>query len=153
MYTALLSLHSILRWLVILGVIYTLYRAYSGLINKRVFSSADSNTRKYTVISAHIQLVIGLIMYFTSPLTQYFISNFKAAVPVKELRFYGMEHSITMIIAIILVTVGSVISKKKTTDASKFKALAIWFTIALILMLLMTPWPFSNFSQRPYFRF
>lgn len=153
MYTTLLSLHSIFRWLVIIGVIYTLYRAYSGLINKKAFSSSDGSARKYTVIAAHLQLVMGLIMYFTSPLTQYFISNFKAAVPVKEFRFYGMEHAITMIIAIVLITIGSALSKKKPTDHAKFKALAIWFTIALILILLMTPWPFSNFSQRPFFRF
>ena len=153
MYTTLLSLHSIFRWLVIIGVIYTLYRAYSGLFGNRVFNSGDSNARKYTVISAHIQLVMGLIIYFTSPLTQYFMSNFKAAVPVKEFRFYGMEHSITMVIAIVLLTIGSAISKKKQTDAAKFKALAIWFTIALILILLMTPWPFSPFSAKPWFRF
>lgn len=153
MYTTLLSLHSIFRWLVIIGVIYTLYRAYSGLMSKREFSKDDGNARKYTVILAHLQLVMGLIMYFTSPLTQYFISNFKAAVPVKEFRFYGMEHSITMVIAIVLITIGSALSKKKPADAAKFKALAIWFTIALILILLMTPWPFSNFSQRPFFRF
>ena len=153
MYTTLLSLHSVFRWLVVIGVIYTLYRAYSGMAGNKSFTTADANTRKYTVIAAHIQLLIGLAIYLLSPLTQYFISNFGTAVKVREMRFYGMEHSIVMLLAIVLITIGSAASKKKDNDRSKFKALAIWFTIALILMLLMIPWPVSPFSIRPWFRF
>lgn len=153
MYTTLLSLHSIFRWLVVIGVLYTLYRAYSGIFSKRTFDPADAKTRKYTVIFAHIQLVLGLALYFMSPLTKYFMSNFSTAVKVRDIRFYGMEHTVVMVVAIALLTIGSAISKKKTDDRAKFKALAIWFTIAVILVLLMTPWPFSPFSGRPFFRF
>lgn len=153
MYTTLLSLHSIFRWLVVIGVLYTLYRAYSGIFSKRTFDPADAKTRKYTVIFAHIQLVFGLALYFMSPLTKYFMSNFSTAVKVRDIRFYGMEHTVVMVVAIALLTIGSAISKKKTDDRAKFKALAIWFTIAVILVLLMTPWPFSPFSGRPFFRF
>ncbi|HWA06640.1 MAG TPA: hypothetical protein VG961_08835 [Ignavibacteria bacterium] len=153
MYTTLLSLHSIFRWLVVLGVLYTLYRAYSGIFSKRSFDPADAKTRKYTVIAAHIQLVLGIALYFLSPLTKYFLSNFSAAVKVRDIRFYGMEHTIVMVIAIALLTIGSAVSKKKTEDSGKFKALAVWFTIAAILVLLMTPWPFSPFSSKPFFRF
>lgn len=153
MYFYLLSVHSALRWLVVIGVIYTLYRAYSGLLSARNYSKNDNNARKYTVIFAHIQLVIGLLLYFFGPLTQYFMSNFSTAVKVKEIRFYGMEHSIVMILVIALLTIGSALSKKKSENRAKFKVLAVWFTIALILILLMTPWPFSPFSGKPYFRF
>ena len=152
MYTTLLSLHSVFRWLIVIGVIYTLYRAYTGLAANKTFTSADANTRKYTVIAAHIQLLLGLALYFLSPMVQYFMSNFSAAVKIKEMRFYGMEQSIVMILAIILITIGSAVSKKKESDRAKFKALAIWFTIALILLLLMIPWPISPFSMRPWFR-
>ena len=153
MYTTLLSLHSVFRWLLVIGVIYTLYRAYTGISGNKTFSSADAQTRKYTVIAAHIQLLIGLALYFLSPLTKYFMSNFSTAVKVREMRFYGMEHSIVMLLAIILITIGSAVSKKKDNDRAKFKALAIWFTIALILLLLMIPWPVSPFSMRPWLRF
>lgn len=152
MYIYLLSVHSALRWLVVIGIIYTLYRAYSGLLSTRNYSKNDNNARKYTVIFAHIQLVFGLLLYFFGPLTQYFMSNFSTAVKVKEIRFYGMEHSIVMILAIALLTIGSALSKKKSEDRSKFKTLAIWFTIAIILILLFTPWPISMFSERPLFR-
>lgn len=153
MYTTLLSLHSVFRWLIVIGVIYTLYRAYTGLAANKTFTSADANTRKYTVIAAHIQLLLGLALYFLSPMVQYFMSNFSAAVKIKEMRFYGMEHSIVMFLAIVFITIGSAVSKKKDTDLAKFKALAIWFTIALILLLLMVPWPVSPFSMRPWLRF
>lgn len=152
MYSALLSIHSVLRWLVVLGVIYTLYRAYSGLFSSRAYDPADDKTRKYTVIFAHLQVVAGILLFIFSPLTQYFINNFSAAVKIKEMRFYAMEHSITLLIAVILLTIGSAIAKKKTEDKAKFKALAIWFTIALILLLLMIPWPISPFSGRPWLR-
>lgn len=153
MYTTLLSLHSVFRWLIVIGVIYTLYRAYSGISGSKSFTSADANTRKFTVIAAHIQLLIGVALYILSPMTKYFMSNFSTAVKIKEMRFYGMEHSIVMVLAIILITIGSAVSKKKETDRAKFKALAIWFTIALILLLLMVPWPVSPFSMRPWLRF
>lgn len=153
MYTTLLSLHSIFRWLVVIGVLYTLYRAYWGMFSKRSFDPADAKTRKYTVIAAHIQFVLGLALYFISPITKFFMSNFGAAVKIRDIRFYGMEHTIVMVLAIALITIGSAVSKKKTDDHAKFKAIAIWFTVAVILVLLMTPWPFSPFSSKPFFRF
>lgn len=153
MYSTLLTVHSIFRWVVAIGVLYTLYRAYSGIASNRAFGTADDKSRRFTVVAAHIQLVIGLILYFISPLTQYFLSNFSAAVKVRDIRFYGMEHAIVMIIAVALITVGSAVSKKKADDRAKFKALAIWLTIALILLLLMVPWPISPFSARPWIRF
>ncbi len=152
MYSALLTLHSILRWIVVIGVIYTLYRAYTGISSSRSYSTADEKAGRVTVVSAHIQLIIGLILYIVSPVTKYFISNFSAAVKVKDIRFYGMEHTIVMILAVACITIGSAVSKKKTEDKAKFKALALWLTIAFILMLLMVPWPISPFSERPWLR-
>ena len=116
MYTTLLSLHSVFRWLVVIGVTNTLYRAYLGIAGNKSFTTTDANTRKYTVIAAHIQLIIGLAIYLLSPLTQYFISNFGTAVKVREMRFYGMEHSIVMLLAIVLITIVSAASKKKDNN-------------------------------------
>lgn len=152
MYIYLLSLHSVLRWLVVIGVLYVLFRAYSGLFRAQIYGSNDEKARKYTIIFSHIQLIIGLILYIFSPMTKYFMSNFSSAVKIREMRFYGIEHGIIMIIAIALLTIGSVLSKKKTEDKAKFKVLAVWFSIALILILLMSPWPYSMFSERPLFR-
>lgn len=152
MHTALLSAHSVTRWILFILLVYTLIKAYSGMMNKSPYTKTDEKLRKFTVSFAHLQLLIGLILYFTSPLTAMLMNNFKTAVSIREIRFYGMEHSVTMLIAVVLLTVGSVIAKKKTDDAAKFKAVIIWFTIALVLILLMTPWPISPFSERPFLR-
>lgn len=152
MYIYLLSFHSIFRWLVVIGIVYTLYRVYSGLFTSGNYSNSVDKARKYTVIFSHIQLIIGLLLYFFGPMTTHFMSNFSTAVKIKEFRFYGLEHSIVMILAIALLTMGSALSKKKTEDRAKFKVLALWFTVALILILLMTPWPVSMFSERPLLR-
>ncbi|MDD2950909.1 MAG: hypothetical protein PHU29_08990, partial [Sulfuricurvum sp.] len=61
-------------------------------------------------------------------------------------------HSFTMLIAILLITVGSALAKRKTSDREKFKTIAIWFTIALLLILAAIPWEFSPLVSRPYFR-
>ena len=82
----------------------------------------------------------------------YFMKNFKEAVHQKDIRFFGMEHSIMMVVAIVLITIGSVIAKRKSTDQDKFKTVAIWFTIGLIIILISIPWTFSPFVSRPNFR-
>jgi hypothetical protein len=59
-------------------------------------------------------------------------------------RFYGMEHLMGMIIAIVLVTIGHSKSKKATESAAKFKAIKLWYVLALILILAFIPWPFRT---------
>lgn len=122
------------------------------MFNKTAYTKTDEKLRKYTVSFAHLQLLIGVILFFTSPLTSMLMNNFKSAVSIREIRFYGMEHSVMMLLAVALMTIGSALAKKKTDDAAKFKTVVIWFTIALVFILLMTPWPISPFSERPFLR-
>jgi hypothetical protein len=70
----------------------------------------------------------------------------------RVIRFFGMEHITMMLIAIILITIGSAKAKRKTTDADKFKTMAIWFTISLMIILSSIPWSFSPLTSRPLFR-
>jgi NADH:ubiquinone oxidoreductase subunit 6 (subunit J) len=63
-----------------------------------------------------------------------------------------MEHITMMLIAIVLMTIGSAKSKRKATDKQRFKTLAIWFTIALVIIFASIPWQFSPLTSRPYFR-
>ncbi len=152
MYTILLSIHSILRWIVLISLLFAIYRAYSGLFSKRTYTKFDNSVRSWTLIIAHIQLLEGIILYFISPLIKYFLHNFKDAVHQGEIRFYGMEHTSMMLLAIVILTIGSAKTRRKKTDANKFKTMAIWFTIGLLIILVSIPWPFSPLSGRPYFR-
>ena len=152
MYTTILALHSLLRWLVVLSLLYAIFRSYAGWLGKKQFEKQDNMARVFAIIFSHIQLIIGLWLYFVSPLISYFLGNFKTAVHERQIRFFGMEHSIMMLLAVIVITIGGARAKRMPTDARKFKTMAIWFTIALVVILSSVPWPFSPMVARPYFR-
>lgn len=109
-------------------------------------------TRVVSAAIAHIQLVLGLTLYFVSPIVNYFLHNFSTAVHERSIRFFGMEHITMMLIAITLVTIGSAKTKRQTTNEQKFKTMTIWYTIAFVIIILSIPWSFSPFTSRPNFR-
>lgn len=152
MYSTLLAIHSLMRWFVLTGLLFAIFRAYRGWLSQKEFTSVDNATRHWTATIAHIQLVIGICLYFISPVVDYFIDNYKDAVHQRDIRFFGMEHSFMMITAIILITIGSSKAKRRQTNKEKFKTMAVWFSIALLIIFLSVPWSFSPFTSRPYFR-
>ncbi|MGZ3822282.1 MAG: hypothetical protein ACXVB6_16940 [Mucilaginibacter sp.] len=152
MYSILLATHSLIRWFVFSGLIFALYRAYSGWMFNKTYSRFDDRVRIATATIAHIQLVIGLWLYFISPVVAYFLRNFPTAVHERQIRFFGMEHITMMLTAIVLITIGPAKAKRKLTDREKFKAMAVWFTIALLIILSSIPWSFSPLISRPNFR-
>lgn len=152
MYAFILALHSLIRWFVLASLLFALYRAYAGWLGNKVYSKFDDRVRVITATIAHIQLTVGLWLYFISPIANYFISHFKEAVHERQIRFFGMEHVTMMLIGITLITVASAKAKRKTTDQDKFKTMAIWLTIALLVILSSIPWSFSPLISRPLFR-
>ncbi len=152
MYSFLLALHSLIRWLVLASLLYSMLIAYRGWLYQKPYTKGDGMIRSVTTTIAHIQLVIGVWLYFVSPVVSYFLHNFSAAVRQREIRFFGMEHITMMIIAITVLTIGSVKAKRKHTDQQKFKTMAIWFTVALVIILSSVPWSFSPLTARPNFR-
>ena len=152
MYSTVLTLHSLGRWFVLTSLLFAIFRAYNGWLSKKSFSRFDNAVRHWTATIAHIQLVLGLWLYWISPVIDYFLHNYKDAVHQREIRFFGMEHSLMMITAIIVITTGSAKAKRKQTGHEKFKTIAIWFTIGLFIILANVPWPFSPLTSRPYFR-
>jgi len=152
MYSFLLALHSLVRWFVLASLLFGIYRGYRGWFQKKPFLKLDEQVRWITATIAHIQLIFGLWLYFISPIVNYFLHNFKDAVHNRQIRFFGMEHITMMLTAIVLITIGSAKAKRKTTDIAKFKTMAIWFTIALLVILSSIPWSFSPLISRPLFR-
>lgn len=152
MYNTLLALHSLTRWLVLGSLIFALFRAYRGWLFKKPFSKTDNIVRIVSATVAHVQLVLGLTLYFVSPIVNYFLHNFGIAVRERNIRFFGMEHVTMMLVAITLITIGSVKTKHKPADEQKFKTMAIWYTIAFVIIFLSIPWSFSPFTSRPNFR-
>ncbi len=152
MYPLLLALHSLFRWLVLSSLLFAIYRAYKGWLTNKLFSKFDNTVRHTTATIAHIQLILGLCLYFVSPVINYFLHHYKNAVHQREIRFFGMEHSVMMLTAIVIITLGSASSKRRVTGKEKFKTMAIWFSIALLIILISIPWTFSPLASRPLFR-
>lgn len=151
-YYTLLVLHSFIRWIVLLALIFSLFRAYRGYKYRLDFTKIDEYLRLTSLIFAHFQLVLGLGLYFSSPIVMYFLSNFKEAIHQREIRFFGMEHISVMVVAIILITIGTIKSKRQQNDRDKFRIMYKWYGIALLAILSSIPWAFSPLVHRPYFR-
>jgi uncharacterized membrane protein len=152
MYQLLTFLHSSLRWLVLAGLIFAIYKAIRGYFQKRNFSKTDNAIRHWTATIAHIQLMVGMTLYFQSPVTRYFLKNFSTAKESFDLLFFGMIHSLIMLIAIVIITISSALTKRKPTDEEKFRTMLIGYSVAVIIIFIAIPWPFSPFANRPYFR-
>lgn len=152
MYSILLASHSLFRWLVVAGLLFAVILAFSGWRGNKTFSVFDNRVRHWTATLVHIQFVIGVTLYFISPVVEYFWRYYKDTVHQRELRFFSMEHSTTMLLVVVLVTLGSAKAKRKGTGRLKFKTMFVWYLIALLFILVMIPWPFSPLVNRPYLR-
>ncbi|MGB0523799.1 MAG: hypothetical protein ACPGJS_12605 [Flammeovirgaceae bacterium] len=140
MYSFLLSLHSGLRWVVLVALVVSVVWSFMGWFGKKPFTGAGKGLRLGTMISTHIQFLTGLILYTISPIIKSFLSGFPETMGDKALRFYGMEHSVMMLLAVVVITIGSVKAKKKTDDLGKYKTMAIWFLVGLVFILAGMPW-------------
>lgn len=152
MYQLLLQFHSIFRWFVLLSLITAIYMAYSGYSKQLVFSKGTNLIRHWTATIAHIQLILGMILYTQSPVVKYFWSNFKTAIKNIDSTFFGVIHVVLMTTAITFITIGSSLSKREKENAKKHKIMWRWFALALIIILLAIPWPFSPLAHRPFIR-
>lgn len=152
MYTTLLAIHSLVRWLVLPSLLVAIYRALRGWSSGKSFTTVDETIRLTAVTITNIQISLGLGLYAISPITAYFSHHYQVTVHVKQMRFFGLEHAFMMIMATLLISIGSVKVKNKSTDREKFRTMALWFTLGLLVILIAIPWPFSPFAQRPFFR-
>ena len=137
MYTALLHIHSILRYAILLFLLAAIVKSFSGWFGKKQFAEGDRKIFLFTFISAHTQLLVGLILYFMKGWHSQ-MGDMSNAVN----RFWSLEHMVMMIISIGLITRGYLVSKKASADETKYKSVAIFFLIALLLICLAIPWPF-----------
>ncbi len=134
--------HSGLRWLALILLIITIVKSFAGWLGSKPFTLGDKKLALFTLISIHLQLVLGLVLYLQLVTNTAF--DFAASMKDPLQRFFSVEHIVGMLAAITLVTIGYSTSKRAATDKLKFKKLAIYFTIALLLIVAMIPWPFMQ---------
>ncbi len=142
MYTTLQFIHSWWAYLVLFMALIATINALAGWFGNKEYQPKDFRISLFTLIVTHIQLLIGLILYFISPLGLKSISNNGMSAVMKDatLRLYAVEHITVMILAVILITIGYSKHKKKLVSKPKFKTLSIFYALALILMLSRIPW-------------
>ncbi len=135
MYQALLHTHSGLRWIVLILIIINVIIAAGGLTGNKVFTEKDKKISLFALISTHLQAVLGLALYFISPNVQFSGNTMSNSL----LRFFTMEHTLMMLIAIVLVTIGNRMAK-----AGKVKSVFWYYFISLVIILAAIPWPFRE---------
>lgn len=136
---ALLNVHSYLAYAALALLVLASINAILGLTSKKLFTDKDLRISLFTMIICHIQLLVGLIVYFVSE------KGFKAfaiegAMKNEDLRLTMLEHPLINIIALALITIGWSKHKKEESNNGKFKKIAIFYTLGLVLILSRLPW-------------
>ncbi len=129
MYEILKSAHSGWRHIVLILLVVAVLQALMGWLGNKSYSEGSKRLNVFTLIATHIQVLFGLALYFLSPLT-------KGPMGDALYRYWKVEHISMMLVAVVLITIGNAKSKKKLTDVAKHKTIAIFFGIALLLVVV-----------------
>ena len=145
MYTGLLHTHSLLRYLVLIFLLVVIVNSFLGFSNKKAFSKMD-NMLGLTLFSVtHTQFLVGVLLFFVSPFVQFS----GAAMKDPALRYWTTEHSLIMLIAIVMITLARITAKKMSDDTARHKRMLIFNSIALILILLAIAMSKRGFFSMP----
>ncbi|MDP5077072.1 MAG: hypothetical protein NWQ19_03210 [Nonlabens sp.] len=140
MYNILQHAHSGWAYLLLLVLTIAAVNAIIGHLGKKEFGNKDFSLALGGLIVTHIQLLIGLALWAVSPYSSALFNNTSEVMKTPELRLLALEHPLMMIIAVALLTVGYSKHKKKIVSAGKFKILAIFYPLALLVVLSRLPW-------------
>ena len=144
-----ISVHSILRYLVILLTLVVAIQSVIGLQKKGPFLKGNRLTALFMLISCDLQLLVGLAVFYMGGHLQMLQKG--QAMANHATRFFAVEHPLSMIIGIILVHFAYNTAKSPFPDAKKFKRMFWSSFIALFLFVSQTPWPYKKDIGRPWF--
>jgi hypothetical protein len=139
MMTGILHLHSFLRYAAVILLLWTIVHAFMNMKNK---DAAPSKWSMLSMMVLHTQLILGLVLWFQ----KYRAVSGTPEMKLAENRYFIMEHSMMMIIAVILISVGHIKGKKATDMSVRYKTIFRFFIIGFIIMMAMIPWPFLSFA-------
>jgi len=142
MYEFVKYLHSGFRFIVLLLVVLAIVQSLAGWLGKKAYTEGNRKINLFAMISAHTQLLIGLAVYFVSPFVQFGSQTMKEATT----RYWTVEHIAMMIFAIVLITIGHSKSKKALLPEAKHRAIAIFYTLAVVVIVVAIIQ-----SKRPFF--
>ena len=140
MYTGLKHLHSFMPYLLLTVLVLALIKSFVAYRKNQAHTEAHRKNGLMVLILAHIQLSLGCILYFVSPMSKAGLSDMGAAMKDSTLRLYALEHPLMMILAIVFITMAYSKSKKDIADSLKHKVKWVYYLIALVLILSRIPW-------------
>lgn len=145
-------MHSYLRWVVLILAVVAVARAIGAARGGRRWEPGDEAASRWFLISLDVQALIGIIIYaFLSPFTAVAFADVAATMRDAALRFLMVEHPFGMIVALALAHIGRARSRKAADAGRKHRLVALFYGLALLIMLLSTPWPFMA-GGRAWFR-
>jgi len=135
-------IHSYWAYLVLIILVLATVNSITGFVTKREYKPKDFRLALLALITTHLQFIFGLLLYFVSDKIQWFNEDLTVKDIMKnaDLRLYNVEHPTVILLGIALLTIGYSKHKKKLVSGSKFKFLAIFYTLALLLILSRVPW-------------
>ena len=146
-----LILHNLVKWFILFFGFATLLNALGGVFKHRAYTVSDNKSNLFLMICCDIQLLLGLILYVGNGWVGK-LKDLGNNMKDPATRFFTMEHTTMMLLAIILVHIGRSQVKKAGTDAAKHKKMLIFSGLALLLILAAIPWPFREALGKPWFR-
>lgn len=145
LYNILLHAHSIGRWVILILLVVAIIN--SAMAGKRPFTKSDNRTGMFLTSAADLMLLIGLVLWYFGPVGYHLIENsggMGAVMKDSTSRFYAIEHSVGMLLAIIFIHVGKAQAKKHIPDNAKHKRTVLFYSLALLIILFTIPWPFRE---------
>ncbi len=142
MHAALLLVHNSLRWLILVAAVHALYVASRGLQGDVPYARARRAGAMF-LGTLHLQVVVGLVLFLTSPFIRTAMGDMAATMRDGGTRFFIAEHPTMMVAAAVLATIGSIVAKNARDDAARHRKLLVFTAITLLLLLAGIPW------QRP----
>lgn len=140
MYEIFQALHSYWAYLVLLLLTFAVLNAFVGAFKKRSFSNKDLRISLFGLIFSHVQLLLGIVLYFLSPKFGWWEEGMGSVMKNSDYRFYLVEHPFVNILAILLITIGWSLHKKQTTDSKKFSRIGVFYFLGLVFLLSRIPW-------------
>ena len=141
MYQIVLSLHNAWRWVVVLIIVIAIVQFLMGWLQRKNWTPSDRRTLMLYTTVLDIQLILGFLLFFVlSPVTTSAFSNFGEAMRNSGQRFFLVEHTVMMLIAVIVAHVSTVMVRRSSSDVGKFRIAAIGAIVATIAILAGMPW-------------
>ena len=140
MYLFLTGLHNLLRWLVVLGGVVAIVVMVRGLFAGGTWGMVERLSGTVFVRLLDLQIVLGVVLYVISPIVRAGLRDMGAAMSNDVLRFFTVEHTLIMLLAVAAAEVGFGLARRAATDRAKFMRASIGFVLSGLLISYGIPW-------------